>query len=403
MAVVQPFKAWRPSPKSAQNVACVPYDVINTQEAQELAAGKPDSFLHVIRPEIDLLDDTSPYNKAVYAKGQENLAALLNSEVFLQDDTDCFYIYRLIMKGRSQTGVFGCVNVEDYNTNIILKHELTRPDKEDDRTKHILTQKAHAEPVMLTFKDSGDITTFMHTFMAKNEPVYDFITEDDITHTIWKVAQTDLLSETFASIPKLFVADGHHRCASAARVAKQYASQNPTHSGNEDYNYFPAVLFPMDQMEILAYNRVVQSIPHHFMKMVENDFTIQTNAAPVPSKKGMVSFYVDGSWYGITLKKPLENDPVSKLDISLLQSQVLEPVLGIKDQRTDPNIDFVGGIRGITELERLVDSGKAALGISLYPTGIQELIDVSDAGLLMPPKSTWFEPKLRSGLLVHTF
>jgi uncharacterized protein (DUF1015 family) len=403
MAVVQPFKAWRPTAQSAQNIACVPYDVINTAEARKLAKGKPNSFLHVIRPEIDVPEHISPYHDTVYAKGRDNLKALLHSDAFLQDKTDCFYIYRLIMNGRSQAGIFGCVSVQDYNEDVILKHELTRPDKEDDRTKHIITQQAHAEPVMLTFKDSGNITEFMRSFMAENEPIYDFVTEDDITHTVWKVAQTEEIAVSFANIPNLYVADGHHRCASAARTAKEYAAQNPGHTGKEAYNYFPAVLFPMDQMEILAYNRVIHSIPEDFMKMMTHDFTIQPNAVPVPSKKGRVSFYVDGIWHGITLKKPLKNDPVSKLDISLLQNQVLEPMLGIKDQRTDPNIDFVGGIRGTSELERLVNSGKAALGISLYPTSIQELIDVSDAGLLMPPKSTWFEPKLRSGLLVHTF
>lgn len=403
MAVVKPFKAWRPNPQFIQEIACVPYDVINTNEARTLAKGKPKSFLHVIRPEIDLPQNTSAYHPKVYKKGRENLYNLLNSDAFVQEKTESLYIYKLVMDGRSQAGVFGCVSVEDYNNEVILKHELTRPDKEDDRTKHIITQQAHPEPVMLAFRDGGEVTNFMNTYMADNEPVYDLETEDGIRHTIWKVHSFSPLVSAFENIPNLYVADGHHRCASAARAAEECGSQNPGHDGSEAYNFFPAVLFPMDQVEILAYNRIVFSIPDNFLQQLKEKFNIEKKAKPVPPKKGMVSFYMNDNWYGLTLKPPVENNPVSQLDISLLQNQILEPLLGIKDQRTDPNIDFVGGIRGTDELENLVDNGEAALGISLYPTSIEELLDVSDAGLLMPPKSTWFEPKLRSGLLVHTF
>jgi uncharacterized protein (DUF1015 family) len=403
MAVVKPFKAWRPKPEFAKEIACVPYDVINTKEAKALADGKPNSFLHVIRPEIDLPLKTSSYDSQVYEKGRKNLSELLASRFMEQEDTEALYIYRLIMDGRSQAGIFGCVSVEDYNNNVILKHELTRPDKEDDRTKHIITQEAHAEPVMLTFRDPGEVTSFMTQYMKSEEPLYDFETEDEIQHTIWKVESTDHLVSSFSNIPKLYIADGHHRCASAARAAKEYASKNPSDHKENGSNFFPAVLFPMDQMEILAYNRIVFSIPDNFIEQLDKKFTVQKKAKPVPPKKGMVSFYVNDNWYGITLKSPGENDPASALDISLLQKQILKPLLDIKDQRVDPNIDFVGGIRGTEELEKLVDNGEAALGISLYPTSIEELLDVSDAGLLMPPKSTWFEPKLRSGLLIHTF
>ncbi|MBO6585302.1 MAG: DUF1015 domain-containing protein [Gracilimonas sp.] len=403
MAVIKPFKACRPHPEFAEEVACVPYDVINTSEAKQLAKGKPNSFLNVIRPEIDLPAKTSVYDAKVYEKGRENLHSLLQSDAFIQEDKHALYIYRLIMNGRSQTGIFGCVSVDDYNNDVILKHELTRPDKEDDRTKHILTQQAHAEPVMLTFRDTGSVTHFMDNHMDRNDPVYDLTTEDGIQHTIWKVEASDTLVSEFQKIARLYVADGHHRCASAARAAKEQASQNPAHDGSEEYNFFPAVLFPMDQMEILAYNRIVFSIPDNFLKQLEEKFTVQKKAKPVPAKKGMVSFYVNDNWYGITLKPSENTDPASNLDISLLQNQVLTPILNVKDQRTDPNIDFVGGIRGTDELENLVDNGEASLGISLYPTSIEELLDVSDAGQLMPPKSTWFEPKLRSGLLVHTF
>jgi uncharacterized protein (DUF1015 family) len=403
MAVIKPFKAWRPRPEFAKEAACVPYDVINTSEAKELAKGKPNSFLNVIRPEVDLPAKTSVYDAKVYEKGRENLRSLLQSDAFIHEDNDALYIYRLIMNGRSQTGIFGCVSVEDYNNDVILKHELTRPDKEDDRTKHILMQEAHAEPVMLTFRDTGSVTNFMNNHMDRNEPLYDLTTEDGIQHTMWKVQASGTLVSEFQKIPKLYIADGHHRCASAARAAEELASHYPEHDGTEEYNFFPAVLFPMNQMKILAYNRIVFSIPDNFLEQLEEKFTVQKKAKPVPAKKGLVSFYVNANWYGVTLKPSKKTDPASNLDISLLQNQILTPILDIQDQRTDPNIDFVGGIRGTDELENLVDNREASLGISLYPTSIEELLDVSDAGQLMPPKSTWFEPKLRSGLLVHTF
>ncbi|MFP8490234.1 DUF1015 domain-containing protein [Gracilimonas sp. Q87] len=403
MAVLKPFKAWRPKPEFAEEVACVPYDVINTSEAREMADGNDKSFLHVIRPEIDYPSGTSVYDEKVYQKGKENLYGLLNSDVFLQEHKESLYIYRLTMNGRSQIGLFGCVSVEDYDKDVILKHEKTRPDKEDDRTKHIVTQQAHAEPVMLTFRDSEGISKFMNDFIHHNPPLYDIKTDDGISHTIWKVEEHSPLTEAFNKIPKIYVADGHHRCASAARAANISASNAPDHSGSEEYNYFPAVLFPTDQLEIMAYNRIVLSIPDDFLKQLSARFNVKKNAHPVPREKGTIAFYLNDNWYSIELENSEGSDPASSLDISLLQKQVLEPVLDIKDQRTDPNIDFVGGIRGTDELEKLVDTGEAALGISLYPTSIEELLEVSDAGLLMPPKSTWFEPKLRSGLLVHTF
>lgn len=403
MAILKPFKAWRPQPKLASQIACVPYDVVNTQEAKELASGNALSFLNVIRPEIDLPENTSVYSSRVYEKGRENLNGLLSSNAFLQEEEESLYIYRLIMDGRSQAGIFGCVSVEDYNNNVIVKHERTRPDKEDDRTKHILTQQAHAEPVLMTFRDTASVATHMNEFMANNEPLYDFTSEDNIVHTIWKVDDNKPLVEAFKNIPNIYIADGHHRCASAARAAKEQAAQNKDHDGTEAYNFFPAVLVPMEQIEILAYNRIIFSIPDNFLEQLQENFNLDKKAKPVPPKKGMISLYLNDSWYGITLKEPVKSDPASGLDISLLQDQILEPLLGIKDQRTDPNIDFVGGIRGTDELEKLVDNGEASLGISMYPTSIEELLEVSDAGLLMPPKSTWFEPKLRSGLLIHTF
>lgn len=403
MAVIKPFRAWRPKSQFAENVACVPYDVISTDEARSLAENKEFSFLHVIRPEIDLSPELSVYDDSVYEKGRENLQQLLRSDVFEQDEKPCLYIYRMVMNGRSQSGIFSCVSVQDYNNNIILKHELTRPDKEDDRTRHILTQQAHAEPVMLTFKDSGIVTAFMNKVMRSKAPLFDFIAEDGVQHSIWQIEDTQILENAFSQVPELYVADGHHRCASAARTAAQMAQKNASHTGNEEYNFFPAVLFPMDQMQILAYNRIIYEVEADFMNKLSAKYTITENAHPIPRKKADVAFYSGKGWYGITLRDTENTDAASELDVSKLQHQILEPILGITNQRTDSNIDFVGGIRGIRELENLVDTGKAQLAISLYPTSVQELMEVSDAGQLMPPKSTWFEPKIRSGLLIHTF
>lgn len=403
MAVLKPFNAHRPQPEFINEIACVPYDVINTEEAKVLAEGKPLSFLHVIRPEIDVDPSISIYDEAVYQKGRENLSNMLRSDKMLQEAESSLYIYRLIMDGRSQTGIFGCVSVEDYDNDVILKHELTRPDKEDDRTKHILTQEAHAEPVMMTFKDTEGVKSFIDTYVSENSPIYSFTASDGVDHAIWKVSDTSGLTNRFTNIAKLYIADGHHRCKSASRVAEELRKNNPDHSGNEEYNFFPAVLFPMDDMEILAYNRIVYKLSDSFMEDLRSAIALKETDNPVPSQKGDICIYHSGTWYSLTLPERTGTDPVSSMDVSRLQAHILKPLLNITDQRTDPNIHFVGGIRGTQELERLVNSGKAELAISLYPTSIQELIDVSDAGLLMPPKVTWFEPKLRSGLLIHTF
>lgn len=403
MATIHPFRAWRPSPQNAKQVACVPYDVINADEARSLAKGNSKSFLHVIRPEIDLGEDTDPHDDAVYEKGAQNLNKLIDNGSLEQEDKPCIYIYRLIRKGEPQTGIFTCVSVDDYDNEIILKHELTRPDKEDDRTRHILTQSAHAEPVMMTFKDTNSVKKLMEQVMSSEDPLYDFKAEDGVLHTIWRVDETDSFEKAFASTDKLYIADGHHRCKSASRVAHEMRSQNPDYTGDEEYNFFPAVLFPMDDMNILPYNRVVQRVPENFIDTLNKHFNLEEDVDPEPSEKGIISIYLNGTWFGIKLPLPENPTSVEHLDVHRLQAFILDPLLNISDPRRDGNISFVGGIRGIKELENLVDSGKADLAISMYPTGIEELVEVSDEGLLMPPKSTWFEPKLRSGLLVHTF
>lgn len=402
MAIIKPFKAWRPKPNHVETISSVPYDVLNTREASALAEGKPNSFLHVIRPEINLSKEIDIHDRRVYEKGKENLTQLLNSGLFVKEDADSLYVYRIIWNGTSQTGVFGCVSVKDYDHEIILKHELTRPDKEDDRTKHILSQQAHAEPVMLTFEDDINISSLIDE-ITQTHPIYDFKTDEGVQHIVWKSTNYEALLLAFSDVPSFYIADGHHRCASASRAAHQMESQNPSHSGKEEYNFFPAVLFPKSELQILPYNRVIYTLPEDFFNLIEAKFPLVTNASPTPTEKGTISFYHNGEWFGLKLPRSLNKDVASQLDVARLQEFILEPFLKITNQRTNKNINFVGGIRGTKELEKLVDSGEVELGISLFPTNIQELIDVSDAGLLMPPKSTWFEPKLRSGLLVHTF
>lgn len=403
MAIVHPFKGWLPKAERAAEISSVPYDVINSEEAAELAKGKQDSYLHVIRPEIDLPNGISFNDDKVYKKGAENLSNLLRHPDIKQDKTPSLYIYQLENNERTQTGIFACVSVEDYDNDVILKHELTRPDKEDDRTKHILTQSAHAEPVMLTFKDTSNISELMNRVMLTQPPYIEFKADDAVWHRIWKMKGAADFVEAFSEIPKLYVADGHHRCKSASRAAHELRKQNGSKAGESEYDYFPAVLFPIDEMKILPYNRIIRSVSEEQIKRLNSSFDLKESASPDPERKGDISIYYQGSWYGTTLKAPATANAVSKLDASRLQEQILSPVFGIGNPRTDANIDFVGGIRGTSELEKLVNEGKADLAISMYPTAIEELVEVSDEGALMPPKSTWFEPKIRSGLIIHTF
>lgn len=408
MATLHPFRAVRPDPAHVEEIASVPYDVINTEEARDLAEGKPKSFLHVIRPEIDLEEGIDEHADAVYAQGAKNLRAFVGDEDTLQEEGPSVYVYRLIMDGREQTGIFGCVSVEDYDTEVILKHEKTRPVKEDDRTRHIVEQKAHAEPVMLTFRDDPTVETEMRTAM-QDTPLYDFTAEDGVQHTIWRVAEPAKLVDAFGGISNLYVADGHHRCKAASRAAEHFRDGSTASSDLDapEYEFFPAVLFPMGMMHIMAYNRVVFDLPvspSEFLDQLDAAYEIERNVNdPVPQTKGTVCLYLDGAWHRMELPESDGDRSVDQLDVARLSEYVLEPMLDITDPRRDANIDFVGGIRGTGELETRVDDGRASLAISMYPTAIEELLDVSDEGDLMPPKSTWFEPKLRSGLLVHDF
>ncbi|HEX7069788.1 MAG TPA: DUF1015 family protein [Rhodothermales bacterium] len=404
MAIIHPFRALRPRPEKARDVACVPYDVIDTAEARRLAEGNPDSFLHVIRPEIDLPEGTDEHDDAVYRKGAENLEELARSGRLLTEATPALYVYRLVMNGREQTGLYGCVSVEDYDRDVILKHEKTRQDKEDDRTRHILEQRAHAEPVMLTYRDSVDVDRIVARTVS-TEPLYDFEATDGIRHTIWRIHDPSEAVAAFAEVDHLYVADGHHRCKAASRTAERLRAEG-TLGQHPEAAFFPAVLFPMSHMHIMPYNRVVYRVPggvEALLETLRDRLGLSQNGSETPTSPGQIGVYARGRWYSATLPETRRGTVADQLDVARLSEHVLEPILGITDPRTDKNIGFVGGIRGTAELERLVESGKADVAISMYPTSIDELVDVSAAGQLMPPKSTWFEPKLRSGLLIHRF
>jgi uncharacterized protein (DUF1015 family) len=403
---LHPFRALRPPPAIAGEVAAVPYDVVNREEAAALAAGNPRSFLHVGRPDIDLPADTDAYDARVYAQGRAALDAFLADGTLVRDGDPALYLYRLVMDGRQQVGIVGCVHVDDYEHDLIRKHEKTRRDKEDDRTRHVLTLNAHAEPVFLAYRPVAAVDALVAEATTAT-PLYDFTAPDGIRHSLWKVAPADALVRAFAAVPLSYVADGHHRSASAWRAGKERGAENPRHTGDEEYNWFLAVLFPSDQLHILPYNRLVKDLhgltPEQFRAKLAGLGRVERTTDPVPPVAGSLCVYLPGGWWRVTIDPAAidRRDPIGSLDVSLLQERVLTPLLGVGDPRTDKRIDFVGGIRGTGELERRVDSGEMAVGFSLHPTTMDQLLAVSDAGAIMPPKSTWFEPKLRSGLLVH--
>ena len=409
MAVIHPFRALRPPRERVSEVASPPYDVVSTEEARGLAADNPLSFLHVSRPEIDLPEGTDIYADAVYRQAAENFEKLIKEAPLTMEETPSLYLYRLIMDGREQIGVVACCAVDEYDDDTIRKHERTRRDKEDDRTRHILTLKSQTGPVFLTYRAVPDIDLMvMETTVT--EALYDFTAPDGVQHTIWHVPDPVRFVQAFREVPLLYIADGHHRAASASRARAELRDQSFAHTGDEEYNFFLTVLFPDNQLRILPYNRVVRDLgmltPGEFFLAVKTRFDIVEDAKPEPARPGQWRMYFVKRWYGLTLKKELAQnagaeDPVASLDVSLLQEHLLDPILNIKDVRTDKRIDFVGGIRGTKELEKLVDEGRAAVAFSLYPTTVEDLIRVSDAGSIMPPKSTWFEPKLRDGILSH--
>jgi uncharacterized protein (DUF1015 family) len=406
---INPFVAVHPSPNRAAQVACVPYDVINTAEARELAAGLPHSFLHVIRSEIDLPQDIDPHDDRVYAKARENLQRFISEGALTRDPPEQrrVFLYRQVMNHRAQVGLVCCCHVDDYVSDVIKKHEKTRKDKEDDRTRHVLELNAHAEPVFLAYRDVPTLATLMQADM-NDRPLFHFVAKDGVTHTIWPAREAQPYVEAFArQVPVAYIADGHHRSASAARAGIERRNANPNHRGDEEYNWFLAVLFPASQLTIMPYNRVVKDLngrtPTEFIEALKRVGTLTPTGKPLPHKSGCVCVHVNRDWHLLEFdpKSINHNDPIASLDVSLLEERVLRPLLGIQDVRTDKRIDFVGGIRGTAELERRVNSGEMAVAFSMYPTTMDQLMAVSDAGAIMPPKSTWFEPKLRSGLLVH--
>ena len=403
---LNPFRAVRPRPDLAAQVASVPYDVVNRREAAELARGNPHSFLHVGRSDIDLPEGVDPYDPRIYRRAREALDELLEKGTLVRDQEARLFVYRQVMDGRAQTGVVGCVHVDDYERDVIRKHEKTRQDKEDDRTRHVLTLNANAEPVFLTYRGRAEIDRLVEAITTA-APLYDFTAPDGVRHTVWRVPDSNGLARAFGTVALAYVADGHHRSASAWRAGKELKGKNPLHRGVEEYNWFLAVLFPSDQLRILPYNRVVRDLdgqtPAQVLERLRGLGRISPATDPVPERSGVFGIYLDGRWHRLELDPAGIDraDPIASLDVSLLQDRVLSPILGIGDPRTDKRIDFVGGIRGTAELERRVRSGEMAIAFSLFPTTLDQLMAVSDAGHVMPPKSTWFEPKLRSGLFVH--
>ena len=410
---IKPFKGFRPIESKAKAVASRPYDVLNSEEAREEAKGNPWSFLNVVKPEITLSPETDHYSMAVYQAGKDNFQKLVKEGVFIQDKEDCFYIYELIMDGRSQNGIVACASVTDYMEGHIKKHELTRPDKETDRKNHVRISMMNAEPVFFAYPANKGLDTIVEA-IKKTKPVYSFLADDTIEHRFWVVndpKHIHSIVEAFEKIPAVYVADGHHRTAAAALVGNDLRKENPNHTGKESYNYFLAVHFPDDQLAIMDYNRVVKDLNNNtaksFLAGLANSFDIvkKGREAYRPSRLHEFGMYLEGEWYALTAKPGMynDNDSIGVLDVTILSEKVLKPLLNIYDLRTDKRIDFVGGMRGLKELERRVDSGEMAVAFALYPVSMKQLIDIADSGEIMPPKTTWFEPKLRSGLVVHVF
>lgn len=410
MAVLKPFQAIRPKKGLEEQMAALPYDVYNRAEAKVVVEKNPMSFLAIDRAETQFADDVDTYADCVYDKAKEMLWDRVNKGEYIQEEAKSYYVYELVMDGRSQVGIVACASIDDYQNNIIKKHENTRADKEVDRIRHVSTCEAQTGPIFLAYRSNSVINEIVAA-KRQEAPLYDFVADDGIAHKVWVIGEADSLAkieEAFAGMNEIYIADGHHRCASAVKVGLKLREENPEYDGSEEFNYFLSVLFPDDQLMIMDYNRVVKDLngnsEEEFISKLEEIYDIANigNQAQYPSRKGEISMYLFGEWYRLTVKAEYTSkDPIDGLDVSILQNNVLGPILGIDDPKTDKRIDFVGGIRGLKELERRV-SEDCKVAFAMYPTSINELFDVADAGLLMPPKSTWFEPKLRSGLFIHS-
>ena len=408
---IKAFKGFRPVANKVKSVASRPYDVLDSDEAREEAKGNPWSFLNVVKPEITLPTETDHYSMEVYEAGKKNFEKLVSEGVFFQDKEDCIYVYELIMDGRSQNGIVACAAVDDYLEGGIKKHELTRPDKEADRKNHVRVSMMNAEPVFFAYPANQTLDEIVAT-VKKDKPEYSFTTDDNIEHRLWVVNNKDQIQHiitAFEKIPATYVADGHHRTAAAALVGDDLRKENPNHTGDESYNYFLAVHFPDNQLSILDYNRVVKDLNGHsresFIEGLSHSFEVDKKGKQAfkPSRLHEFGMYLEGEWYSLTARHGMydDNDAIGVLDVTILSEKVLKPLLNIHDLRTDKRIDFVGGMRGLKELERRVNNGEMKVAFALYPVSMKQLIDIADSGKIMPPKTTWFEPKLRSGLVVH--
>ncbi len=403
---IRSYRALHPTVALADRISCVPYDTVNTAEARALAEGNPLSLLRVKRAEIEFPEGTDPHSDPVYARAKENFEKLIAAKHLVRDERPCIYVYRQEIGEHRQTGVAALCHAGDYEDGLIKCHEKTRKEKEDDRTRLTDTLSANPGPVFLTYRDRPGIDAAVAA-VTRKEPLFNFRAPDGVRHVVWRVDEPAALVEAFKAVPCTYIADGHHRAASAARVARERRERNPRHSGDEDYSWFLNVLFPASQLRILPYNRLVADLhgqkPAAFLAALGRAGKVTADAPATPTMAGHVSVFLDGRWHGLELGAPAGADPVARLDVSLLQDHVLAPLLGIDDPRTNQRIDFVGGIRGTSYLEEAVKSGRAAVAFSLYPVTVRQLMDIADAGEIMPPKSTWFEPKLRSGLFMHVF
>ena len=411
MAIVKPFRGVRPPKEYVAQVASKPYDVLNSEEARTEAAGNEKSLYHIIKPEIDFEPGTDEHDPKVYEKAVENFRKFQEKGWLVQDSKPCYYIYAQTMDGRTQYGFVVAASVDDYMNGRIKKHELTRRDKEEDRMKHVRNNRANVEPVFFTFPDNDSLEQILKQETAK-EPTYDFVADDGFGHTFWVIDSDETIakiSSLFADIPNMYIADGHHRSAAAALVGAEMAKNNPNHTGSEEYNYFLAVCFPASHLKVMDYNRVVKDLngltTDEFLRRLEDNFVVELKGSKIfkPGRLHEFSLYIDGKWYSLTAKPGTYNDadPIGVLDVTISSDLILRDILGITDLRSDKRIDFVGGLRGLGELKRRVDSGEMRMALALYPVTMQQIIDIADSGNIMPPKTTWFEPKLRSGIIIH--
>ncbi len=412
MAVIKPFKGIRPPKEMVEQVASRPYDVLNSDEARAEAAGNEKSLYHIIKPEIDFPEGTDEHDERVYAKAAENFQKFQDKGWLVQDKKECYYVYSQTMNGKTQYGLVVCAYVPDYMNGVIKKHELTRRDKEEDRMKHVRVNNANIEPVFFAYPDNASLDAIVAKYAA-TKPEYDFVAPGDgFRHTFWVIDRDEdieAITKAFASIPSLYIADGHHRSAAAALVGAEKARQNPNHRGDEEYNYFMAVCFPANQLTIIDYNRVVKDLnglsPQQFLDALKKNFIVEDKGTEVykPAALHNFSLYLEGKWYSLTARPGTydDHDPIGVLDVTISSNLILDEILGIKDLRSDKRIDFVGGIRGLGELKKRVDSGEMKVALALYPVSMKQLMDIADTGNIMPPKTTWFEPKLRSGLVIH--